>query len=693
MSKLLDAALEYAEAGISVFPLSPRTKCAVKGSHGVHDATTNVEQIKKWWTDNPDYNIGVACGKINGFMVADVDFDDGCRKDFMQSIPPTVIARTPTKNFHPYIKYDATVRNGLIVEKGVTIRSDGYYVVAPPSIHPDTGTEYEFYKNGHTGKFTLLDGASLCECPEWIIEVAKIGGTKLPSAKNTRVGDRHHKLIDIAWAMANAGKTKDETITACILANNAFKDGPKNTEEVLAAVDSAFKKIEVQPEPEEVETKPKEILRFPIEAFPTLLENIASEISRRVGAPIEMCASSVLSACALSCQEFYNVELFGAIKPISLFFITIAKSGERKTAVDYWVLRQHNLWRKAKFQQYESDFSQYKQNLEQWKTDCATKKFQGEKPPQPTAPKAPVLFVSEPTIEGLFYCLKNHCNSVGLFSDEGGAFLGGHSMKMDNAKATWAKYNKLWDGSPIDRIRKGKEDGEIDVLYDKKVSLHLMIQPTIAEELFNDEHAKGQGFLARCLSCHPKSKIGDRLMVEHSEPSVEMNYFYSQVNRWLNKIGDPAVLLRTSEGGKSILYEFYSEVEGAQKSGCKYCGITDFASKALEHCLRIAGVLEVFCNEQAREISPDAMLRATVITRFYLDSQVEISEKNIMYPSRACEAVHKSILRRDRWSMRDLARSLTKKYCTKDVLVPILTDLANAGFIEFDAQAKTIKTK
>ena len=43
------------------FPVGvPQTKVPVSGSNGFLDATTDIEQIEKWWTQNPRYNIGLA---------------------------------------------------------------------------------------------------------------------------------------------------------------------------------------------------------------------------------------------------------------------------------------------------------------------------------------------------------------------------------------------------------------------------------------------------------------------------------------------------------------------------------------------------------------------------------------------------------------------------------------------------------
>ena len=71
------AALAYASAGIAVFPLGPRSKqpliAAAKGGHGLHDATTDLDQIRGWWTTHPTANIGLRTGVV--FDVIDLSED------------------------------------------------------------------------------------------------------------------------------------------------------------------------------------------------------------------------------------------------------------------------------------------------------------------------------------------------------------------------------------------------------------------------------------------------------------------------------------------------------------------------------------------------------------------------------------------------------------------------------------------
>ena len=78
---MLSAALAYCtpngeRSAWAVFPCSYNKTPIIsreKGGHGCNDATTDKNQINKWWKEYPRANIGVATGTVNGFIVLAVD--------------------------------------------------------------------------------------------------------------------------------------------------------------------------------------------------------------------------------------------------------------------------------------------------------------------------------------------------------------------------------------------------------------------------------------------------------------------------------------------------------------------------------------------------------------------------------------------------------------------------------------------
>lgn len=145
LSELGQCALHYAtEYGWKVFPCQPGGKIPAT-KHGCKDATTDPDQIKAWWTQSPEANIGLACGAESGVVAVDIDVGsdkDGWKSlDEFQQLPETVCQDTPSGGGHFLFMCGANPpANKNHFRPGIDIRSDGYYILLTPSIHPNGGT-------------------------------------------------------------------------------------------------------------------------------------------------------------------------------------------------------------------------------------------------------------------------------------------------------------------------------------------------------------------------------------------------------------------------------------------------------------------------------------------------------------------------------------------------------------------------
>jgi hypothetical protein len=259
-------------------------------------------------------------------------------------------------------------------------------------------------------------------------------------------------------------------------------------------------------------------------ALGPILQPAAEALGRIIQAPEGLIGQSLLAAAAYCVQGHINLWIDGRVSPTSLYFITIGASGERKSAVDSQAIapiteKQRGLlaeyreslnWhRKEKiaFDQIERHAMKGKvvdlqaiKNIRQAAVEAAV----GE-PPEP--PLLPNLLAGDPTYEGLVKLFALGQPSLGLFSDEGGLLIGGVAMQKETRLRTIAALSKLWDGRPLDRVR--SVDGA-SLLYDRRLSLHLMMQPLVASELFSDPIFVDQGFLSRTLCAWPVSTAGKR---------------------------------------------------------------------------------------------------------------------------------------------------------------------------------------
>ena len=155
----------YATAAIPVFPCGARKRPMTRRGH--HDATTDLDTIRRWFTRWPDALVGIPSGAGSGVWVLDVDGEAGqCSfKDLMVSFGVETIAdltpcvsQTPSGGLHLIFRLQPGERprnRARDVGAGLDtrgVKADGTsagYFIAPGSTLPD-GRRYE-----------LIDAATL----------------------------------------------------------------------------------------------------------------------------------------------------------------------------------------------------------------------------------------------------------------------------------------------------------------------------------------------------------------------------------------------------------------------------------------------------------------------------------------------------------------------------------------------------
>ena len=372
--------------------------------------------------------------------------------------------------------------------------------------------------------------------------------------------------------------------------------------------------------PDEAATAPD---AFPFHALGSVMGNAARAIAGDVQAPDSLAGGSVLAAASLAVQPLANVMLpHGQRSPLSVFVITGAGSGDRKSAVDAVACKDVEEVRK----QQARDFSR---QMARYDADMGNKGKGDPEPPKPT-PKS--LTTSNATIEGICRLLK-HQSSVGIFSAEGGEMLGGHSLRDDKRSSGLAFYLKGWSGESLDSLRGG--DG-LTVLLNRRMAMHVLVQPVLLGALLGDPLAQGQGLLARCLIAQPDTLAGQRLYRDvnpHENPAVMA---YSAAIKALLETapalweeGDGYELkpkdLYLDDDAKGLWVAFFNEIERQQGNGRELDGARPFASKAAEHAARIAGIITLVENPHATQIDGLAMDAAIELTGFYLTEHLRLT--------------------------------------------------------------------
>jgi Bifunctional DNA primase/polymerase, N-terminal len=171
-------ALHFAARGWHVFPITPRTKKPPVIDRWETRASTNPDQIRRWWRHIP-YSIGIATGP-SGLVVVDLDtpkpgqtmperwatlgISSGAgvlralAREQGTTVTPTYAVSTPSGGWHLYYTAPPGVRlrnTHDVIGWKIDTRAHGGYVVAPGSPVPPRGYE-------------LIDDRNPAELPTWL---------------------------------------------------------------------------------------------------------------------------------------------------------------------------------------------------------------------------------------------------------------------------------------------------------------------------------------------------------------------------------------------------------------------------------------------------------------------------------------------------------------------------------------------
>ncbi len=144
-NETLKTALSYAARGWSVIPVTWKgdKKAPLIQWAKWNRERADGEQITAWWEMYPEAGIGVVTGKISNLTVIDIDRDalERCGNAFPRT---WMMSTTANGGWHLYYEHV----EGLDTEamNGMSVRSDGAYVVAPPTQN-DNGDGYSWTCN------------------------------------------------------------------------------------------------------------------------------------------------------------------------------------------------------------------------------------------------------------------------------------------------------------------------------------------------------------------------------------------------------------------------------------------------------------------------------------------------------------------------------------------------------------------
>lgn len=520
----------------------------------------------------------------------------------------------------------------------------------------------------------------------------------------------------------SAEKLSNEVINVATLildSDSMINDLPSVAIDLNDAIDPSLE----WPEPQPLIAKlPPEV--YPVEALPDGIRSAVSEVQAFVKAPLPLVVSSAIGALSLAAQAHVNVERASKLSgPVSLFLLTIADSGERKSTCDGFFTKPLRDYEYEQAEAMKPEIERYQAELDSWNAEregllsaikeagkrgkptnqlkARLTELQHDKPEQPRIPR---ILLGDETPENLAWRLAKEWPSVGVVSSEAGSVLGSHGMGKDSIMRNLALYNTLWDGGTHSIGRRTSESFTVKCA---RLTTALQIQEATLRE-FNDKSgtlARGTGYFARFLISWPESTQGTRLFTEAPEHWPSLATFNRRIGEILS-IPAPLnaegclepVLLKFTPEAKALWIEFYNEIETLLSSGKELYDVRDVASKSADNAARLAALFHIFAYGVNGSIGTDSFKSASSIVAWHLhESRRFLGE--LALPAEVMDAFKLNQFLVERCSI-DYTHMVAKSYAlqngplrTKDRLDAAINELYELDRVRIQKDGKRITLK
>lgn len=381
---------------------------------------------------------------------------------------------------------------------------------------------------------------------------------------------------------------------------------------------------------------------YPLDALPGPIKAVVQEVQGFIQAPTALVAASVLSALSAAAQGLANVERDkGLVGPCSLFFLSIAESGERKSAIDTLVLAGIRAYEAEEEENAKGLRKIHAAKLRSWeaqvdgvtssiRADAKTGKPVGElesklmelerNKPQPVI--VPRALWDDTTTEALIAGMASNWPSAAIISAEAGVIFGGHSMKRDNQTGSLATLNKLWSGEAVRADR--KTEGASVILNSGRLTLGLAVQESVVRQFFEGSKgiARGSGFAARFLISWPASTQGTRFY-KSMGTTVATHRFAERLKAMIGQTrllvdGCDLRIVPLSPAGREAWVTFHDGIERELLPDHEFADNKDSASKAAENVARLACLFHLFEHGPSGEISMAHVEAAAALVTWHL---------------------------------------------------------------------------
>lgn len=368
---------------------------------------------------------------------------------------------------------------------------------------------------------------------------------------------------------------------------------------------------------------------FPVKSLPWPLGEWVTAVSQNTETPTDMAAVCALAVLSCTVQGKFVVSPKSHYsEPLNLYFLIVANSGERKSAIVrlmtqpiYQYERKENERRRTLMENEQVKLNSLKRQVENLERDGKNEKASKIRVQyrsiEQNQTKPLRLIADDTTPEAMTSLLANNNGVLSIITTEGGIFdtLAGrysNTISIDTVL-------KAYSGDPIRVDRKGREG---EVINNPTLTMLLSAQDNVLAEIMKNEAFKSRGLTARILYSRPKSKMGTRHFVTPDIPP-DLEIAYQRLVSKLLEIPYPTngilPIINLSPSAQNEVIRFHDWLEPKLVDELEY--MESWGAKLLGNMLRIAGMLHCAKNPNAPSetaLSSETLQQAIAISEYFL---------------------------------------------------------------------------
>lgn len=365
---------------------------------------------------------------------------------------------------------------------------------------------------------------------------------------------------------------------------------------------------------------------FPVKNLGPLQE-VTKSLAGKLQVPIEIAAHSVLAAASLATQGIADVRSpFGGTYPLSVCMLTVLSSGSRKTLVDSYAL---------------SGIRAYEQEIQATLIrQLQEKNYVDDSAPSYNPDKISMRGIHH--LSGLRFedFLRNAPYLPGSLlyeSSDLSQFIGSNkgSSRLRQSQAgvllgrLWARENVLLS-----------HGSHVQILRGRRLALNLSIEDKLAPEVLKTDQPGAHVLLSKSLVSWPESLVGKRKPVEvRSGEILGLENFHGRLVELLrlsseskrenfNEL-DPRVLT-IEDPAKITISAVVEAIEEISAEDKEFGHIAGFTANCAEIICRLAGILTIYEDSDAKYINNQNLIDASDLFYYYAKQLARIQESVIV---------------------------------------------------------------